>query len=83
MFKAKDNMQYTAHISKLEAKDMERIFAQIFSTEDGKKALAYLQYITFNRVLGVTASDEQLRYAEGERSLVSKILRLIDRGRLG
>ena len=83
MFCFKNNVKYIAHVSRLETKDIERIFAQLFSTEEGKKALAYLQYITFNRALGVTASDDQLRYAEGERSLVSKILRLIDRGRLG
>jgi hypothetical protein len=83
MFNFKDRAEYITHVSKLEVKEIERIFVQIFSTAEGKKALAYLQYITFNRALGVNASDAQLRYAEGERSLVSKILRLIDRGRLG
>jgi hypothetical protein len=61
--------------------DIERIFARCFSTEDGKKVLAHLQVMTFSRAYGPDASDQQLRYAEGQRALVANILRLIDRGR--
>jgi hypothetical protein len=69
------------HVSKLEQRDIERCFARLFSTEDGKKVLAWLQVITFQRAQGINSTDDQLRYAEGQRSLMASILRLIDRGR--
>jgi len=65
----------------LSQQDVERIFARCFSSEDGKKVLAHLQVMTFSRAYGPDASDQQLRYAEGQRALVANILRLIDRGR--
>lgn len=68
---------------KLEQQNMERVFARLFSSDDGRKALAYLQMITFHRALAPTSSDMELRYAEGQRAMVATILRLIDRGRKG
>lgn len=67
--------------AKIELRDIERAFARLFSTEDGKKVLAHLQVMTFHRALSAATPDEQLRYVEGQRSLVAAILRLIDRGR--
>lgn len=61
--------------------DIERIFARCFSTDDGRRVLAHLQVMTFCRAYGPDASDQHLRYAEGQRALVATILRLIDRGR--
>ena len=60
---------------------MERVFLRLFLTEDGKKALSYLQHMTFQRVLGATVPAEQLRYMEGQRAMVATILRLIERAR--
>ncbi|NQZ14820.1 MAG: hypothetical protein HRT94_08385 [Alphaproteobacteria bacterium] len=60
---------------------MERVFTRLFSTEDGQKVLGYLQVMTFQRAYGPNATDEQLRHAEGQRSLMATILRMIDRGR--
>lgn len=67
----------------LEQRDMERIFARLFSSDDGRKVLAYLQMLTFHRALGPLSSDMELRYLEGQRAMVATILRLIDRGRRG
>ncbi len=69
--------------AKLEMREVERAFARLFSSDDGQKVLAHLQVITFQRALGAATPDEQIRYAEGQRSLVATILRLIDRGRNG
>lgn len=69
------------HVSKLEQREIERCFARLFATDDGKKVLAWLQVITFQRAQGINSSDDQLRYTEGQRSLMASILRLIDRGR--
>lgn len=80
---AKDMMDLTAQISRREQKDIERLFARLFSTEDGEKVLAYLHHTTFQRAFGSNAAEEQLRFSEGQRALVATILRLIDRGRQG
>ena len=78
-----DHVAYQMATARSEQKEIERLFARLFSTDDGKKALAYLQVITFQRAQGASAPDEQLRYMEGQRSLMASILRLIDRGRRG
>lgn len=67
--------------AKLEMREIEKSFARLFTTDDGRRVLAHLQVITFQRALGAATPDEQIRYAEGQRSLVATILRLIDRGR--
>lgn len=72
---------YTSQISRLEQKEIERSFARLFSTEEGKKVLAWLQVMTFQRTSGSNTTDEQLRYMEGQRGLVASILRMIDRGK--
>jgi hypothetical protein len=66
---------------RMEMGEVERSFARLFSTNDGRQVLGYLQAVTFQRALGPASSDEQLRYMEGQRAMVATILRLIDRGR--
>lgn len=76
-----ETTQYTSHVSRLEQKEIERSFARVFSTDEGKKVLAWLQVMTFHRAAGASSSDEQLRYMEGQRGLVASVLRMIDRGK--
>jgi hypothetical protein len=64
-----------------ESADIERAFARCFASEDGRKVIAHLQVMTFQRAFGPDAPDAQLRYIEGQRALVASVLRLIDRGR--
>lgn len=64
------------YVSKTDKKEIDRVFQRLFRTEDGQKAVAYLQYITFHRSLSASSTEEQLRHHEGERSLVGKIIRL-------
>jgi len=66
---------------KPDQKDVERAFARLFSSEDGKKVLSHLQVMSFHRAHSPESSNEQLRYAEGQRAMVASILRLIDKGR--
>jgi hypothetical protein len=78
------NLVYdAARLERTEQKDIEKIFSRIFSSEDGAKALSYLQTITFHRALGAQSSDCELRHLEGQRTMVATILRLVDRGRHG
>jgi len=60
---------------------IERAFARMFSTDDGRLVLGHLQSVTFCRALPADASDAQLRYYEGQRALVALTRRLIERGR--
>ena len=66
---------------RIEMREIKKAFARLFATEDGQKVLAHLQVLTFQRALGPGVADEQLRYIEGQRSMVATILRMIDRGR--
>lgn len=66
---------------KAELREIEKSFARLFASDDGQRVLSHLQVITFQRAMGPGCPDEQLRYVEGQRSLVATILRLIDRGR--
>ncbi len=64
-------------------KDLDIIpvyFVKTFSSEYGKKVLAYLISITLNRCLGANASSEELRFLEGQRYLVSFIQNMIKKG---
>lgn len=76
-----ENFIYQAYIKKSEKRDIEKLFARCFSQEDGKKVLAYLHYITFCRAASASMSEAELRHMEGQRTLLSTILRLIDLGR--
>lgn len=64
------------HISRLEKKEIERLFASVFKTEQGQKVLAYLNYSVHQRILGEGASEAQLRHNEGQRALLHIIYRL-------
>lgn len=66
-----------------EMRDIEKSFARLFQTDDGKRVLSHLQSISFSRVMGMESTDAQLRYMEGQRAMVATILRLISRGREG
>lgn len=76
-----ETITYTAFVSKLEQADIERSFARVFSTEEGKKVLAWLQVMTFHRAGSSNSTEEQLRFMEGQRNLMASILRMIDRGK--
>ncbi len=76
-----DSVTYASQISRLEQKEIERCFARVFSGEEGRKVLAWLQVMTFHRTGGVDSSDAQLRFMEGQRNFMAAILRMIDRGK--
>lgn len=67
--------------AKFEQRDIEKTFARLFSSDDGKKVLAHLQVMTFHRALGPGSTDAELRYTEGQRAFMATIMRLIDKGR--
>ncbi len=60
---------------------IRKSFARLFSSEEGERVLSYLKFITYHRSFGAEISNEQLRFMEGQRSLINHIERLIDQGR--
>lgn len=68
-------------ISRIEKRDIEKAYARLFASDDGKQVLSHLQAMAFMRAYSAESTDEQIRYAEGQRALVANIMRLINAGR--
>ncbi len=64
-----------------EQRDMEKAYARLFSTEDGRLVLGHMQSLAFMRVHSAESSDAQIRYAEGQRAFVARIMRMVNAGR--
>ena len=78
--KNKSGVVNVAPIPRMEKRDVERLFARVFLTEDGQKILSYLQATTFQRVLPTDSSEAQLRHMEGQRAMLLNIQRLVMSG---
>ena len=61
--------------------ELEKAYARLFGTDDGKLVLSHMQALAFMRAYGAESSDAQIRYAEGQRALVAQIMRFINAGR--
>lgn len=61
--------------------DAPRIFARLFSGDDGQKALSYLRTSINGRVAGPEADESVLRYYDGQRGLLQTIHTLIEQGK--
>jgi hypothetical protein len=57
-----------------------RSFARCFSGSDGARVVDYLRLSVLERRLGPNATDAELRFLEGQRLLVARIISMIDRG---
>lgn len=61
--------------------DLARAFARCLSGSDGTLVLRHLRQTALDRRLGPGASDAELRFLEGQRSIAAHILSMIERGR--
>jgi hypothetical protein len=61
--------------------DAPRIFARLFSGDDGQKVLSYLRMTVNARVAGPEAEESALRYYDGQRGLLQTINGLIEQGK--
>ena len=59
--------------------DIAKSYARLFASEDGRRVLDHLQLTTLHRAYGPDGSDGHIRHLEGQRYLLSQILRFIDR----
>lgn len=67
--------------ARYEREQVEKAYARLFATEDGRTVLGHLQSVAFMRAYSAESTDEQIRYAEGQRALVAHIMRLVNAGR--
>ena len=65
---------------KTEDSDLTRSFARCFNGSDGVAVVDHLRQTILDRRLGPRASDAELRFLEGQRSVVAHILSMIERG---
>lgn len=68
-------------VAAMNTRDVEILYARLFSSEDGQKVLTHLQLANMQRSAGANVTEAQLRHNEGQRALVQNILRLVQRGR--
>ncbi len=70
------NKFYITYFSKIDKAESEKILKRVFNTAEGEKALAYLQFITLQKAHSYLATKEQLYFIEGQRALITNILRI-------
>ena len=61
--------------------DAPRIFARVFSSDDGRLALSFLRATVNARVAGPEAGDAILRFQDGQRGLLQTINSLVEQGK--
>ena len=49
---------------------VDAMFARVFGTGEGKLVLGYLKAELVNTIMGPEATDQALRYREGQRSVI-------------
>lgn len=64
----------------MEVDDLARCFARCFSGTDGEFVLRHLHQTFLDRRLGPSASDAELRFLEGQRSVAAHIRGMVERG---
>ena len=65
----------------IEIDQLAQSFLRCFAGSDGEIVLRHLRQSILDRRLGPTASDAELRFLEGQRSVVAHIISMNDRGR--
>lgn len=61
--------------------ELIRSFARCFKGVDGAVVLKHLRQTILDRRLGPKASDAELRFLEGQRSVVAHIVSMLERSR--
>ena len=69
----------TDRTQRTEDSDLTRSFARCFNGTDGVAVVDHLRQTILDRRLGPRASDAELRFLEGQRSVVAHILSMIER----
>ena len=62
-------------------KELELAFSRCFRGADGQVVLGHLRQTILDRRLGPKSSDVELRFLEGQRSVVAYVVSMVDRNR--
>lgn len=73
--------QLPYRLSRRDGQDIERACARLFSSEDDKAVLGWLQHHAFDRHYAAETPHGVLRYQDGQRALVALLMRTIARGK--
>ena len=73
--------QFPYRLSKREQQDIDRCCARLFTTEDGKIVLGWLQSLAFDRHFSADTPGEQLKFQDGQRAIIAHLMRCIARGK--
>lgn len=65
--------------SQVSKDDAQKALSKILAMREGKIFFSHLKNKTINRVLGANSSNDELRYLEGQRQLVSYISSMIEK----
>ena len=76
-----DSLKILLKDSKEDFSNIEIDFLRTFNSLSGKKVLKYLVALKLGRYLPSNSSNEELRYLEGERFIVSFIINMIKKAR--
>lgn len=60
--------------------EIEKMYAQTFSSNAGKQVLSHLRSITVERILGQNVTDDELRWWAAQCALFHQIENFIKRG---
>lgn len=71
----------TARTIDADDNELIRSFARCFKGADGELVLVHLRQTILDRRLGPKASDAELRFLEGQRSVVAHVISMLERSR--
>jgi len=77
LFQYSTDIEAIKFFSKSEKQEIEKLMKRVFNTEDGRKALAYLNFLSTYKTYNYNASKQQLYFIEGQRAFVANIQRII------
>lgn len=81
LFKPRTPLQSVPDMAMIDRTAIARAYARLFGTTDGQVVISHLQSQTLLRAHGPDTPDNHIRYAEGQRALVTLILRQIAAGK--
>jgi len=77
LFHCTENLNNYYYFSKADPHEIQKILKKVFLSTEGRKVLAYLSFITCQKVQNANVSKEHLYYLEGQRALINNIQKII------
>jgi len=72
-----DDIRMMSYFTQIEKDNIEKLIKRVFNTDDGKKVLAYMQYLSTYKTFNHNVSQQQLYFTEGQRAFVANIVKIV------